>query len=417
MIRKYYKASLSIVDQSVVSLGNFLAVILPAKVLEIDVFGKYVIAISIVFILTSLTKGLVTSPLRITGSDHIGENFSEYVSAQSLYLILISFPVGLLASLCFVWLADATIAEAASLFVSFFLFQIHDFFRAVRVVQLRWELQLFADFVLHGSRIAILGILMLNDQMSIVSALIAFAISSFLSLLVSRCTDDLCAVSWRSLRKAFDLSWGYGQWLLGEAVVTVAATRGYVLLVAGFLGSAEAGVFGSIFQIASIVNVFHIAASSYATPYARRSIRSGDYAKWRRVLVTSGAVVVFATLITMFPAFWLSADILTLVYTFEWASYGHVLEVMAVAMILASLNLMLAVGFQTAGFPEIGLKAKVVAAVVTAISSVPLMVYFGVAGAAFGLVLTQLCWLLVFGFELTIKQRLTKTSVSNRLGS
>jgi Na+-driven multidrug efflux pump len=69
-------------------------------------------------------------------------------------------------------------------------------------------------------------------------------------------------------------------------------------------------------------------------------------------------------------------------------------------MVLTVCNSLLGIAFRTLELPRTGFEAKLVSAAVTAITAYPAIKYWGVTGAALGLLLTQFSWLTVYIIKL-----------------
>jgi len=71
--------AISIMSQGVSSAGNFMAVMIPAKVLAADEFGHYIVALTTVLLLAGFSRALVGMPIRIQGVDVAGDNKEQYL--------------------------------------------------------------------------------------------------------------------------------------------------------------------------------------------------------------------------------------------------------------------------------------------------------------------------------------------------
>lgn len=400
-----------IVDQGIVSIGNFLAIVIPSKILDGREFGVYVVCIISIFMLTGITKGLITNPLRVLGVDIEDSERDAYVSDQIFYMTLFSIPLAVGMYLAIPMMIDASWNEAMVAGVAFFCFQIHDLSRAVRSVEFKWRMLLFSDMIFHVIRLTGLGFLWLYGAMDVIYALLLYAVSAIASVSFTGFLLNIKKFHLDRFKRSVKHTWGYGRWLLGDAIVTVLSTQGYVLFVGIFLSTALAGIYGALQQLVNVINVIHIATVSYVAPNVRRKLNNKDYSGWKNWLCFSALVLFVLTVLIVTTLGIFGAHIIEFLYNAEWSAYTPVLYLLGIAVTFSSINIMLDVAFRTSNLPQVGLLAKAIAAIVTLIVASPLIREWGIYGAATGVIITQLCWFSVYLYETYGRSRLTEANV------
>ena len=312
---------LAILDQSVISLGNFLVTVIPSKILDGREFGVYVVSLTAILIFTGVTRSLVTNPFRVLGVDLHNDELDAYVSDQILYSIIISSFLAILISLGIPFVFDATSGEAIAAGLAFFCFQIQDLSRGVRSAEFKWRVLLISDSLLHACRIIGLVALWQSGVMSCQNALLLYAVTPLISISLTRYPMRVRDFDYHRFLKAANRSWSYGRWLLGETLVSSISTQFYVFLVGVFLNTTLAGIYGALQQLVNIINVFNIAIADYITPNLRLKLNNGNYPAWRKLLYTAASVLLGFTVVVLLPLSIFSCDVIGFVYNPEWTQY------------------------------------------------------------------------------------------------
>jgi len=218
-----------------------------------------------------------------------------------------------------------------------------------------------------------------------------------------------------SLREVIVNSWLFGRWLLMETVVSSLSTQIYVLFTSGFLGPAAAGVLGALQQIINVINVIQIGIHDYLLPNVRSALNHGNYDRWVRWNIYGVSAMVFATVAIVIPLVLYEENIVSLIYSDAISGHRKVLLYLATAAVLGAINCAWTIAYRTSGMPEAGVIAKVASALVTTTVGVMLVRDFGLIGAAIGVLLTQIIWLLIFLYLTLMRHSLSRGNIKHLL--
>jgi O-antigen/teichoic acid export membrane protein len=191
-------------------------------------------------------------------------------------------------------------------------------------------------------------------------------------------------------------NWRFGRWLLLESLAYTASTQIYLYLTALWVGTAAAGALSAVSILVNAINVLLIGVTAHATPVARQRLVERGYDAWRRWLWQiglglTGAAALFAIVISA-----IAEPLLSFVYRPEYAAYAPIVPILAGAVTVRAANLTLIAAFRTAELPRIGFAARLISALVTLALAYPLVSRWSIAGAAGGMLFTQLVWLAVY---------------------
>jgi O-antigen/teichoic acid export membrane protein len=247
------------------------------------------------------------------------------------------------------------------------------------------------DIVTHGLRIGLLLAAMSLGWLSTGAVLLIIAVSCAGGLAVAGWTS-FPRVAAASLRQTGASNWRYGRWLFLEAIAYSASTQIYLYLTALWVDVAAVGALSAVLALMNAVNVILSGMMNYAVPVARQRLLAGGYEPWRRWLLRVGVFLCAGVGAFGLAAAVAAEPLLALVYGPAYAAFAYLVPIVALQFCLSALNTVLSAAFRTAELPQVGFAAKVVSMVATLLLAYPLLQHWGVAGAAVGLLVTQLLW-------------------------
>lgn len=329
----------AVIDQGLVSASNLLTIVLLARAVGPGELGRFVLVLAIGQLLVNVVGALVAQPLSVLGVAHDGDAFHDYVARSArLQLLLVAGTVTLLA-------AGAALTHAATgshlaklvLLAAPFIamWQLQEFARRVLFAAERATAVLVNDLLAHGVRAGVLAALLLNDVLSVHTALVAGATTAAAGALLGMFQHaGLRRRSSWDLRELWRTHWTYGRWLVISDAMQVAAGRMYVFLTAALLATAATGKLAAVSQIANLHNVFMVALMSTLTPrFARVLATEGSDAllrqvrRWLVVMVAGSAVL-------LLPLVLLPQAALGLLYGSRYEDAGTLLQLQVGAVLL-----------------------------------------------------------------------------------
>ena len=388
-------SALSVLDQGVCSLSNFLTGVIVARALLPEAFGVYSLYFAGIMVLSGFQTALITGPTRVLGVRPTGVDAGNYFKTQvRLQLILSTTLVGGAAVGLFTLHPGDPLATGAFL-LCLVLFQFQELTRVIYLTRMTLVSLLRLDITTHVLRIGLLLAAMRLGVLSPGVALLIIAAAYGAGVAIAG-RNVLPHTTSASLGKMARANWRYGRWLLLEMVAYTGSTRVYLYLTALWVDTIAVGGLSAVLVLMNAVNVLVLGIINYAGPVARRRLLEGGYDVWRRWLVRIGVFLAAGVGTFGLLAFVFAEPLLTLIYGPTYAAFAHLIPIVALQVLLSACNTVLSVAFRTAELPQVGFAAKGVSAVATLLIAYPLLKAWGVTGAAVGLVVTQALWTTIY---------------------
>jgi O-antigen/teichoic acid export membrane protein len=182
--------------------------------------------------------------------------------------------------------------------------------------------------------------------------------------------------------------------------------------VGAFISVKDAGGIAAVQTLVNTINVAVLGIVNFIMPYARRIYLNEGISQWDKLLkqVTYGLVLfcgIFISLIIIF-----SDNLLGTIYSVNFIKYSHIVPVLGASSFISAINSMYSVRFRTMERPQIGFYAKVLSTIGVLLFSYPLLRYFGLIGAAIGILITQIIW---FVFYLIVARKFHEGIIKHKL--
>jgi O-antigen/teichoic acid export membrane protein len=289
--KRYGNATISLLDQGFVSAVNFLTIIILARYLSLEMFGVFMIAQTILTLLTGLQNSLVALPHNILGPQRHGLAYARLTIVLGLLQLILSIGLASIVAIGGVFLlanghADsAYLAFALSLTVLPWMGQ--EFVRRVLYTQSDVTSAAVNDFVCYGLQLAgIVAVVMqtggVNANPS--NAMLALGLSSLIATAFGLrqlrlvALAKIAATELRSLRdfKIVTLeTWQVSRWPMAQQVVAWFSASGHGWILAFFLGPASFGIYRAAYQVVNILNPFRQTAMNHLPSRAAHVYAAG----------------------------------------------------------------------------------------------------------------------------------------------
>jgi O-antigen/teichoic acid export membrane protein len=326
------KGALSIVDQALISAGNFATGVILARTLEPAAFGIYVVASLAFWFTLTVQNGLLLTPLSINGAALDEHAFCRFFRAnlplQAGLAILFSAAVGLTA---LVW--EPVRAVALPLTVVALFWQTQEFCR--RVLYTRGLLGSAAvnNAVNYDLQIPLLGVLALLGRLTLPTALWIMALTSLMATLFGAWQLRRFAVHerddvWAVARSALHIA----KWTTPSSVFLAAATQWYPAFVSALLGLASAGALGVINQLLNPLNLLTRPIQNYYLPAAVRTLTLTGTVGLNRVLQKAALMMAPAYLLYTLVVVAVPSLLLQTIYGSAYVGYAGVLRTFALVL-------------------------------------------------------------------------------------
>lgn len=385
------KGFVTLADQAVASITNFLTGVIIGRTCTKEEFGLYMLGFTIVIFATSIQTSLISTPYmvyspRLKGGDHkqyTGSTLIHQLGFATLTIVVLAiagtliFLEGSYGLSRVVWVLAAVIA--------FIMFR--DYLRQLCFAGLQMKTALFLDCSVAVVQI---GGLLLLAYFGILSATLAYWVAGF--------ACALTAIGWFiSMRKKFmptlnqavrDLvrNWVLAKWTFAASVAIIVGAELYPWILAGFHSTAATGVFSACKGLILITNPFLMGVTNFLGPKTAHAFARGGLGELRRVVLSSMLAIVAIMglfgLVVLFLGGWLVA----LLYGAKYAGYGHIVSILVIGRVITSAALATNCGLLAVERPDAVFKSHLICVLVTVLLGIPLVWFYSVLGAAVAMV-------------------------------
>jgi O-antigen/teichoic acid export membrane protein len=405
-VRWLGKGSLAVLDQGLISGSNFLIGVLLARWLAPQAYGAYALAFSIFLFLAGFHNALFLEPMSVFGPASYGKCLPAYLGKLlRLHFVLAFFLAGLgVAGIAVLhtFTPDRALTPAlwgVCLATPLILF----FWLCRRAAYLRLAPGLAAAgasaycFVLVGLLLLIKSLGRLSGFTAFLAQALAAAAAAILLLAALRSRLD--SPSGPSSAAVVRQHWGYGRWVVATAFVYWLSGNAYYFIVAAFVRMEDVAALRALQNFTLPFSQFLAALSLLALPWASaRFAEEGRVGFERRIrqitLLFVGAASAY------FAVLWLlGGRIMAILYAGRYTSFAHLLPLVAAPVVVLAASQGSTIAVQAMQFPRDVFSAYTLAGVATIAAGVPLTRYWGLPGAALGILVSYLTFFVAVSYR------------------
>lgn len=275
-------------DQGVVSLGNFLTVLLLGRGLVKADYGTFTVVMEAMFFLLSLHSGVVSYPLTVLGAVADDRKLRHLATASLLFTVLLAVPVTLVSLVVarfYHLLALGLIAV-----VALTVWQMQEAIRRGLMSHFRHNQAIWGDAVSYLGQAASLLVLYRLGQLTLTRAFASLVLAQALGLVIQVMQVGLSTVRRDELLEVARRFWRTGRWVL------LTNLSGVSLMVCGNWalgwshGPKEIANFAAIAVLLKVANPIMQTVSGLIVPASAKSLAEGGMAAARRMAFKMSAV-------------------------------------------------------------------------------------------------------------------------------
>ena len=387
-----HQGFLSLADQAVASITNFVTGVIIARSSSKEEFGLYMLGFSLILLVTDLQTSLIATPYMVYAPRLKGRAHALYSGSTLIHQVVFSL-LGMLALGCAAITSRFGIGPRGlgpvlwALGAMVGLIMLREFVRRICFAGLKLRSVLVFDICIGLVQV---GGLLLLAHFGVLSASVAY-------LLIGP-VCGIAALAWLWLEKDFfhlqlaqsvvDLktNWTFGRWVFASGLVYTASANLYPWLLAFFHGPAAAGVFAACVGVVSASNPALLGLQNFLGPKtAHEFAAKGQRALRRLVLKISAMLAVPVGLLTMVLILW-GDRFVALLYGKRYAGNGLVVAVLAVNLLFTALGFSFSRALLAMERARVDFVLNLVALVIMLTLGLWLVQTHGALGAAIGLV-------------------------------
>lgn len=397
------KGYISLVDQALVSGVNFLTALILARYMTSSDYGVFVLAFGVYLLANNVQMALITTPMTVLSAPLDEKQLRGYLS--SLGLIQIAFggiiTAGLLilvVVLYFLSFGPVVLSTFLGMALAVFAFQGQAFFRRVLFARIRPEGAFLNDMVSYGLQLTGMITLYKWGILSGRNAFIVIGLTSGMAIIVGLWHCRKYFSLHFSLGSVLHENFNYGKWMLLGFLSQWVSSQSYLFIVAAFLSTAATGVFDACLKILAVTNILLLGMDNFVVPVAAKKLETEGVGKMKSIMnsvyIAGGVIMAICCAIAAIFA----ENLLKLFYAQQYAGHGKLVMLFALLYFIAFFNRPPAMGLKALKKPHKIFHGNLIAAVITVVTVIPLVKYYGIYGACIGMILTQAVWLIAFSY-------------------
>ncbi|MGD2252097.1 MAG: hypothetical protein PVF70_04185 [Anaerolineales bacterium] len=334
--------ALSAVDQGIISLSNFVAVILLARFVNPTELGVYSVGFMLLLLARAIQQGLIVQPVAAIGAVMKSAEFRRYASSSGLMQLVLALCMAVVAAgvgHVLTVLGNTVLGPAVfSLWFAILFWQLQDYVR--RLFYARGLIARAAVFSL-GSNVVRFGALLWYARQGALSGVAGIYAIGWGAMVAIPLGLWLARTFWtlRGLRvvEYWKRNWAFGRWMLGGMLATWGGMKLYPILTAGMISFAQAGAYRAVQNLVAPVHVFIAALDPFLIPRAARRFRNAGTKGLSRLLKWTYVIFSLPILAFLLVATLFSRSLLGLLYGQTYLDYQGAVALMAVYYGLWSL--------------------------------------------------------------------------------
>jgi O-antigen/teichoic acid export membrane protein/thymidylate kinase len=393
----------ALADQVLLSLTNFITIVLLARGFTREALGEFTLVYSILLFYNTIQAGVVTQPHNILGAFRLGRrdgDYKRYTSTTLLSQVILGGTASLLSLLAWAiamrlhWgIAPLLLALAPALLAWQFL----EFARRVLYTEGRIAAAMAIDVLACVFQVAGIAWLWRQDSLTSPAALNMIAVASFFGAAFGfwhirhRIAKD---VSFAFIRE----NWHFGKWIVGgEIVGNWLSVQLFVYLSAAMLGAAAAGILRAVHTIFGPARILADFLCTMLPIHFSRVLNTQGRTGLHSQLILCHLVAVpllggYCLLVAVF-----AQPLLRLLYGDRYADFGVVLAVYSLAAFASYMMMIVAAALRARRSTRALFNGQLVGSLIALPIGWVSIRLFGISGTALGMLfsyalITLLLW-------------------------
>lgn len=312
----------ALADQVIVSACNFLTTLIAARLLPVDDFGRFSLAIMGTLFAANMHRAILTQPMNVLGAaEGLPQLASRILALLKAHVIAIPLAAAFLAALSYKLFPDVGLLVAVVFYMASFFLQ--ELLRRYWYVRGQLKRALVNDTISYGGQLLVLLTVQAVWGLSGAGVFAIMAATSLLAFLVGLSRIDLPhPVEHQPLGRLMVQHWGIAKWLILTVLAVWGAGQVYPFLIAS-LGPAVVAMFSASKNILNVVGILVQSFNNYLPGRAALLLRQQGKHALRHHMVRTLAHAGLAAVALLGMVMWLAQPLLHLLYggTYDHAAY------------------------------------------------------------------------------------------------
>lgn len=376
----------ALLDQAIVSAGNFVIGVLMARSLNAESFAHYALAATVITTLSTVHRSLIAQPMNILGAQESRERrYLRYRNMLTSQRWILPVVAGLTGLIGMVYFPEWALLGGTMVFLMLVCLQ--DIVRRYHYTDGNIRQAVPGDVTAYGGQIAVIAALWFMDAMTVdhifwlLSVPMAGAVWFAHRVIRGRDGAATDGGAPRATPRQDLLShWRNAKWVVMSQLVWIGAGQLVPFQLSMFGNLRDVAHYQALNTVINVLNVFRQAMGNYLPGKASSIFAAGGRPALAQYLLQVGAFCGAATVVG-FAGFWLVGDwMVDLFFGGKYQEVKPILPVLAAVHLLAMSSLVLAAGAQVLGTSRVMFTSNAVTMVITLAAGPMLIARWGLWG-------------------------------------
>jgi O-antigen/teichoic acid export membrane protein len=326
---------LAVIDQSIISLANFVATLILARNISMTELGMYSVGFTLLRLVRAVQEGLTIQPLNTFGAAQDLPEFKRYATSTSLIQILLALfsalGTAILGSILILIGKDTVGPTIFILWFAFLTWEMQEYIRRMLYTRGMVFAAVMNTAIANLARLGLMLLWLSQGKLTGIAGLEAIAWGSLVALIPGIWqTRNFWTRNFDPIRQTFLKNWHFGRWVMGGVLANWVTVEFYPVMTAGMISFAAAGAYRAIQNLVAPIHMLLRAIDTFLTPRASKIYQQTRFRGLSRLLRITYIVTGVPIFIILLISVVFSKQILYLLYGTTYLQYSNALILMAI---------------------------------------------------------------------------------------
>jgi O-antigen/teichoic acid export membrane protein len=300
----FARASWTLIDQCVVSGGNFVLNVLLARVLSEADYGRFALFLGAIFLLRAIDYSLISYPLsvRLCVVDH--EERPALLGNTALLAVALGLVLVMAMALGAILLKEDSVLVPACL--CYVCWQAHETSRRFLLADFRYRAAVAGDGIAYCGQVLVIAVLLMMGAITLWSALYAMSAAFVVGALIHLSRQKFAKPNVGEIRRLAIEYLSVGKWSLVNYELVLLRAQLFPWTLAATAGAAATASLQAGFNIANTMNPIIFGIGNAIPQVAAQAYRGGGVlgaarAAYRYVLFGLGPILMICAIGVLIP--------------------------------------------------------------------------------------------------------------------
>jgi O-antigen/teichoic acid export membrane protein len=378
---RWNQSAWTVIDQGVVSSGNFLTNWILAKYLAPTEYGAFGLLFGLLLFANSLHSSLVTMPLGIRSPSAEPAEQKRLTGFALLFSLVLAVPMTIVCTAACVYLHRTYMLPWVVVAMALWFAQ--ETLRRALMANLRHRDAVWGDVLSYLGQAAAIFYLQKSGTLTVTKTFLVMAVTSAVAALVQVIQTRVSMPEWASLRDQVRKFWSLGRWVLFANLANVLTVQAFPWSLAVFRGLQQAAAFQAVANLLGVSHPLIFGIGNLIVPASARAMAKDGIAEAKRAALSYGSQGAFLLVPYLVVLFCFPQTVLALFYgaSSPYVNFTSGLRIFVIVYALIYLAQVLSSFFNAIERGQLAFLAYLSGAVIALFPGFPLIARAGMAGA------------------------------------